>query len=73
MGGEILKITELRERAGMTQAQLADKLDVDVSTVCKWETGVNTPRVDGILKLADMFRCSTDELLGREPPRRDSA
>ncbi len=68
-----MKITELRERAGMTKTQVADKLGVDISTVCKWETGVNKPTSDSLLKLADLFRCTTDELLGREPPGRNSA
>ncbi len=68
-----MKITELRERAGMTKTQLADKLNVDISTVCKWESGVNTPRADGLLRLADIFDCSIDEICGREPPSRSSA
>lgn len=57
----------------MTQAQLADKLDVDVSTVCKWEAGINNPRVDGLLKMAELFHCSIDEIFGREPPGHNSA
>ncbi len=68
-----MKITELRERAGMTKTELADKLDVDISTVCKWESGVNTPTANGLLRLADLFGCSIDELYGREPPGRNSA
>ncbi len=72
-GGEILRITELRERAGMTQTQLADKLGVDNSTVCKWETGVNSPMAKSLFKLADLFGCSIDEICGREPPGRSSA
>jgi len=68
-----LRITELRERAGLTKTQVADKLGVHRSTVCKWETGVNKPTADGLLKLADLFHCSVDELYGREPPAQDSA
>ncbi len=68
-----MKITELRERAGMTKTQLADKLNVDISTVCKWESGVNMPTADKLLRLADIFDCSIDEVYGREPPSRSSA
>lgn len=68
-----MKIGELRKRAGMTKTQLANTLNVDLSTVCKWESGVNKPTADGLLKLANLFHCTIDELFGREPPSRDSA
>lgn len=68
-----MRIGEMRKRAGLTKTQLADRLDVDLSTVCKWETGVNKPAADGLLKLADLFHCTIDELYGRDPPGRDSA
>ena len=34
----------LREKAGMTQIELADKLGVDRSSVAKWECGDTNPR-----------------------------
>lgn len=68
-----MRIGDLRKRAGMTKTQLADRLGVDLSTVCKWETGINKPTADGLLKLADLFHCSIDAIYGREPPERDSA
>ena len=57
----------------MTKTQLANRLNVDLSTVCKWESGVNKPTADGLLKLADLFHCTIDELYGREPPGQDRA
>lgn len=63
----------MRKRAGMTKTQLADRLGLDLSTVCKWESGVNKPTADGLLKLADLLHCTIDELYGREPPGQDSA
>ena len=63
-----MKIGELRERSGMTKTQLADRLGVDLSTVCKWESGVNKPTADGLLKLADLFGCTIDALYGRDGP-----
>lgn len=68
-----MRIGEYRERAGMTKTQLANTLNVDLSTVCKWESGVNKPTADGLLKLANLFHCTIDELFGREPPSRGSA
>jgi len=57
----------------MTKTQLAEKLHVDLSTVCKWETGENIPVVKSLVKMADLFHCTIDELLGREPPVRPGA
>lgn len=68
-----MRIGELRERAGLTKTQLADRLGVDLSTVCKWETGENRPMADGLLQLSDLFGCTIDELFAREPLGRDSA
>lgn len=68
-----MEIGKYRKRAGMTKTQLADKLGLDLSTVCKWESGVNKPTADGLLRLADLFHCTIDELYGREPPDRNSA
>ncbi len=68
-----MRITEFRERAGMTKTQLAEALGVDITTVCKWEKGPNKPLANTLIKLADLLHCSTDELLGREPPGRNSA
>lgn len=69
----VMRIGELREKAGLTKSQLADRLEVDLSTVCKWETGVNRPRADEILRMSEMFGCTIDELFDREASSRDSA
>ena len=68
-----MQIGTLREQAGLTKTQLADRLGVDLSTVCKWESGVNKPTADGLLRLADLFGCTIDELFGRKASGRDSA
>ena len=63
-----MKIKEFRERAGMTKTQLADAMNVDLSAVLKWETGVNRPTAARLIQLADLFGCTLDALCGREPP-----
>lgn len=40
------KIKELREKAKLTQAELADVLGVKRVTVSQWERGENKPRID---------------------------
>lgn len=59
--------TAARENAGMNQREAAQRLGVNQSTVCFWETGRNFPRASMLVKMADLYCCSMDQLLGREP------
>ena len=52
-----------REKANLTQEELAQKLGVGQSAVSMWETGKSTPRPDVLKKLAALFGCTIDELL----------
>ena len=63
-----MPIRKLRERLGMTMFELADRMGVSVATVSRWETGEAVPVTTRLGALADVLRCTTDELLGREPP-----
>ena len=60
------KIRELRNAKGMTQEELADKLNVSVQTVSRWENGVNCPDISMLPVLAEYFHTTTDNLLGLE-------
>lgn len=57
------KIREYRERHELSQEELARRLGIDRSSVAKWESGCNTPKVSHLLELAKIFRCSVDELI----------
>lgn len=57
------KIKELREKAGLSQAQLAKELEVTRSSVNAWEMGVSTPTTQYIVALAELFHVSADYLL----------
>jgi len=61
-----LKIKELREESGMTQKALADKLDSAQRNVSNWENGISEPDCETILKIADLFDVSLDELFFRD-------
>ena len=56
-------IKALREKAKLTQAQLAEKLNVSDKAVSKWETGRGYPDVTLLEPLAAVFRISVAELL----------
>ncbi len=57
------KIVVLRKKAGLSQEDLADKLDVSRQSVSKWESGQSTPELDKIIMMSRLFDVSTDELL----------
>lgn len=58
------KIKILREKMGITQAQLAKQLGVTRSGVNAWEMGISVPSTQCIVQLAQFFNVSTDYLLG---------
>lgn len=57
------KIKLLREKSGMTQAELARKLGVTRSGVNAWEMGITTPSTQYVVELSMLFKVSTDFLL----------
>lgn len=71
------KITALRTGLKLSQGDVAERLDVSRQSVSKWETGQSVPELDKIVKLADLFGVSVDELVrdGPQPasPRREAA
>ena len=57
------KITCLRNGAGLSQEQLAEKLEVSRQSVSKWEMDQAMPQIDKIIQLCEIFDIKTDELL----------
>lgn len=62
--GENLAI--LRKRKGLSQEQLAEKLNLTRQTVSKWELNQSTPDINLLLQLSDIFQVSTDYLIKGE-------
>lgn len=60
-----MRLKELREEAGMTQKQLAEKIGNVQRNISNWESGKSQPDLDTVVKLAEIFSVTTDELLGR--------
>jgi len=58
------RIKHLRQSNNMTQADLARKLNITRSSVNAWEMGISTPSTAYIVELAQLFKVSTDYLLG---------
>ncbi len=56
-------LREYRLNVGWTQAQVAEHLGVQPSAVTMWETGERKPNIVTLKKLAQLFGCTTDDLL----------
>lgn len=59
-------LKELRQRAGMTQKQLADRLWLSKATVSYYEQSLRYPSPEVLVKLSGVFHVTTDYLLGIE-------
>lgn len=61
------QIANLRKKAGMSQLQLAEKLNVGPSAIGMYEQGRRTPALDMLIQMAKLFDVSLDYLVtGRE-------
>lgn len=58
------RIKFLREEHKLTQADLAKKLGITRSGVNAWEMGISVPSTQYVVELANLFKVSTDYLLG---------
>ena len=61
-----LRLKEIRERCGLSQAALAKELGVGVGSVGMWESTDRIPPAKKLVKIADYFHVTTDYLLGRQ-------
>lgn len=58
------RIKQLREQAGLSQSELARRLDVTRSSVNAWEMGLSSPTTQYIVAMTKIFHVSADFLLG---------
>ena len=57
------KIASQRRRLGLSQEELASRLNVTRQAVSKWETGTSDPSTSNLLALAKLYGISAEELL----------
>ena len=53
----------LRKQKGLSQEELANRLNVSRQTISKWEVGDSTPDMEKLIAISDMFQISLDELV----------
>ena len=56
-------IKELRIRAGLTQKEVSEKLNVSFQTVSKWENNTNEPDIFTLREMSKLFNCTVDDLI----------
>lgn len=59
------RLKEKRKAKNLTQEEVAKKLKINRVAYTLYESGKNTPTVENLKKLADLYETSTDYLLGR--------
>jgi repressor LexA len=67
MEGMGLKIKNYRKRKPMTQACLAERLEVDRRTVINWESGETEPSGEMVVKISNILNIPVDLILGAKP------
>ena len=65
------KLIALRRKAGWSQEELAERLNVSRQSVSKWESAQSMPDIDKIVQLSSLFSVTTDYLLkdGQDDPQ----
>lgn len=58
-----MKLKQFREAAKMTQGEVAARLHITRSTVAHWERGRNGPSKRILPRVAELYRCSVEDLL----------
>lgn len=67
------RLEELRKKAGITQEELADKLEVSRQTINSLESGRYNPSIQLAFKLARFFRVTIEELFVYEEEDHEDA
>ena len=63
-----MKLKELREKNGITQKQIANFLGISQQAYNKYETNQNQPTIENLIKLANFYHISVDNLIENSTP-----
>ena len=65
------KLKKARENAGLSQNDVAEKLNISRQAISKWENGWSNPDIDNLVMLSDLYNISTDEWLKNNYQKND--
>lgn len=57
------RLYQLRKQKGLSQEELANRLNVSRQTISKWEVGDSTPDMEKLIAMSDLFDVSLDNLI----------
>lgn len=57
------KLISLRKQKGLTQMDLAERLDVSRQSISRWEVGISVPSTENLKVLSELYEVSLDYLL----------
>lgn len=58
------QLKKYRKKAGITQGELATKLDMSRSAITNWENNFSEPSIEMLVKISNIFNVGLDELIG---------
>ncbi len=56
-------LMKLRKSAGLSQEELANKLDLTRQAISKYESGISAPSIEKLILISEIFQVSLDELI----------
>lgn len=65
------RIQSYRKQKGLSQEQLASRLNISRQALSKWESDINVPNIDKIMDVAKALEITLNELLGLEEDSND--
>lgn len=60
------KLSFLRKQRGMTQMELAEKLDISRQAVSRWEQGTSEPSTENLVSIGKLFDVTVDALVNED-------
>lgn len=63
-----MNLKQIRKEQKMTQTEVANKLNIDYTTLGRYENGISEPNLTTLIKLANIYHTTTDNLLGHKVP-----
>ncbi len=67
------RISAQRKQLGLTQEQIADKMDVSIQMISNLERGNKAIKIDNLIKISDILSVSTDYILTGKTTPEDSS
>mgnify|MGYP000992660987 FL=1 len=65
------RLKTLRKQVKLTQAQIAEKIDISQQAYASWEHGAKKPTQENLIKIAQVLNVSVDYLVGNSEEKPD--